>query len=128
MDKYELEDRAGITLTDEEYTMIETVYLESSDFQVVGDVVDYIKAHKGSIKGLLERYKDACKIADLHDKFCREYKDNEAKQRQIESLEKEVARLQAIVEVYRPFVDAQKVLEQAGLDNVAAMLGQRGVA
>ena len=128
MDKYELEDRAGITLTDEEYTMIETVYLESADFTCVGDVVNYIKAHKGSYKGLLERYADACKIAKIHDNLCREYKDNEAKQRQIESLEKEVARLKAIVEVYRPFVDAQKILETAGLDNVAAMLGQREVA
>lgn len=88
MDRYELMDRAGIEISEEDYDKIEAVYLASPDFTVVGDVVDYIKAHKGSYEGLLERYNDAkliecyhARINELnriHDNDVRKVKESEA--------------------------------------------------
>lgn len=69
MDRYELMDRAGIEIPEEDYQKIEVVYLASPDFEVVGDVVDYIKAHKGSYKGLLERFNDAMRIHGLTEDY-----------------------------------------------------------
>lgn len=126
MDRYELIERAGIDISEEDYAKIEVVYLNSSDLGCVGDVVNYIKAHKG-IGMLLERYKDAIILANVraNEKLCgariRELNEKN------EELVKKIDELNSMLEVYRSMVDKDDLATLVSKDDIVKIIVSKGV-
>ena len=123
MDRYELIDRAGIDIPVEDYEKIESVYLNSKDFLEVGDVVAYIKAHKGSYKGLLERYNDAQRINELNEKYEALWNEKVNINRQKEEIEaqlidsrREVREKEQVIEYLCSLLSTEEILAGTDMD------------
>ena len=123
MDRYELMDRTGIEIPEEDYEKIESVYLNSKDFLEVGDVVAYIKAHKGSYKGLLERYNDAQRINELNEKYEALWNEKVNINRQKEEIEaqlidsrREVREKEQVIEYLCSLLSTEEILAGTDMD------------
>lgn len=138
MDYYELCDRTGMEITRDQYSIIERVYLNTSRFRDVADVVSFFKEHgfKDAYEHIIivdhDVIEDTCKelrqdIGEMEDKLeaintAKEFylsQTEDLKNRLIDSRRElkevteakdaEIAKLNALLDAYRQMVDVSKL-------------------
>ena len=121
MDKNELERRAEITLTQAEYDMIVTVYMEMSTFSCVGDVVEYIKSN--GIQGILHMYDDAAAIKTMKESYKALWNEKANINRQKEEIEaqlidsrREVREKEKVIEYLCSLLSTEEILAGTDMD------------
>lgn len=125
MDKYEFMERANKEVTDEEYAMIETVYLNHPETCDVGEFVAWFK--KYGMKGV-----EACYMMAYHFDLAKQNivdKQNEIRALR-ESVEKDgkvIEEQRRTIEYLAGLVDTADIINGLSKEALAAMIANKGV-
>ena len=116
MDYYEFKERAGVEISEEQYEMVLTVYLNHPDILDVGDMVYFYNNHGGM--GAIELLYPVCRALE-NKKDC---------ERKLRASEEQRDRLGKLMAVYKKYADMDRMMQDIEIDDIAMTLWDKGVA
>lgn len=125
MDYYEFMERANTQVTEEEYAMIETIYLTNPDTVDVGDMVAWYK--KYGMKGVNACYNMAYRKYQLETDYVNEVNKCARQEKQIAEYEAVIAAKERTIRYLLGKLDTETILGDISKEALADLIANQEV-
>ena len=125
MDYYEFMERANTQVTEDEYNMIETIYLTNPDTLDVGQMVAWFK--KYGMKGVKACYNMAAQKAAVEQDYTSEINKCNRLEKQIAEYETVIAAKERTIRYLLSKLDTETILGDISKEALADMIANQGV-
>ena len=125
MDYYEFMERANTKVTEDEYAMIETIYLENPDTLDVGQMVVWFK--KYGMKGVEACYTMAAQKAALEQDYTREVNRCARLEKENAEMASQLAAKERTIRYLLGKLDTETILGDISKEALADMIANQGV-
>lgn len=125
MDYYEFMERANTQVTEEEYAMIETIYLTNPDTVDVGDMVAWYK--KYGMKGVKACYNMAYRKYQLETDYVNEVNKCARQEKQIAEYEAALAAKERTIRYLLGKLDTETILGDISKEALADLIANQEV-